>query len=352
MPIYGFIRGIEKVKFNGVIYTNVKSNGNLLIRHNCTESTLGHTYGDWVTIIEAGCSTNGLKRKTCSVCGHTADEVISPTGVHSFGEWFITTKPTCTTGGVQTRTCDCGTKQSQELDALGHSWVAATCTTPETCSTCGVIRDNALGHAWSVWEEVYPATCEASGMKKRTCSVCGEEETRNIPALGHDWSTSVEVVSPTCTESGYTIHTCIHCGTTKQDSFTDALGHNYVNGICTRCGDSNKAGIVYYGVSAVPEDYNSSFILGLENKTASNSHLKSISTRPLANEYIYYCTPTSFGDCTFSYNNFVGGFTLVIEGLTLTNAGGKTESYNIYKSNQANLGANGAITIKIEKTGG
>lgn len=351
MPIYGFIRGIEKVKFNGVIYTKVQNNGNLLIRHSCTGSGV-HTYGDWVTIIEAGCSIGGLKRKTCSVCGHTVDEVISATGVHSFGEWVITTKPTCTTSGVQTRTCDCGTTQTQMLDALDHLWEAATCTTPKTCQTCGATEGEALGHTWSAWEEVHPATCEASGMKERTCSVCGEKETRNIPALSHDWDTEVEVVEPTCTEQGYTIHTCNHCGETKQDSYTAPLGHNYVNGICTRCGCSNKAGIVYYGVSASNGDYNSSFILGLENKTASNSHLSSISTRPLENEYIYYCTPTSFGNCTFSYNNFVGGFSLIREGISLTNAGGQTENYNIYKSNQANLGVNGEITIKIEKMGG
>ena len=43
------------------------------------------------------------------------------------------------------------------------------------------------------------------------------------------------VVAPTCTAKGYTIHTCA-CGDSYVDSYTDALGHSYKNGKCTRCG--------------------------------------------------------------------------------------------------------------------
>lgn len=127
-------------------------------------------------------------------------------------------------------------------------------------------------------------------------------------------------------------------------------GHTYVDGICINCHNGQR-GVVYYGVSQIPDRYNSSFVLGLEHKEASSSHLTAISVEPLANEYIYYCVPTSFGDCTFTYNNFVGGFSLIVEGISITNAGGYTESYNIYKSNQSNLGVNGAITISIKGEG-
>ncbi|MGM9563550.1 MAG: leucine-rich repeat protein [Faecousia sp.] len=43
------------------------------------------------------------------------------------------------------------------------------------------------------------------------------------------------VTAPTCTESGFTTHTC-KCGDSYVDTYVDALGHNYVNGVCTRCG--------------------------------------------------------------------------------------------------------------------
>lgn len=207
------------------------------------------------------------------------------------------------------------------------------------------------GHTWGEWHVPHPATCEVPGMRARICTVCGEaEETEIIPAAGHDWGIDVTVVEPTCTEQGYTIYPCNNCAETHYDDYVPALGHNIVDGVCTRCGYSNKMDI-YYGVSAIPERYNSSFILGLEHQVVSSKHLESITVEPLAGEYIYYCAPTSFGDCAFAYNNFVGGFTLIIEGLALTNAGGKTEAYNIYKSNQANLGANGAITITIKEMG-
>ena len=204
-------------------------------------------------------------------------------------------------------------------------------------------------HDWSDWEDVHPNACEVDGMRERKCSRCGEIETELIKAMGHDWDTEVEVVEPTCTEDGYMLYTCNACGDTHKE-ITKALGHNLINGVCTRCGYSEKKGVVYYGISAIPETYNSAFVLGLENWMASNSHLSSISARPLANEYIYYCAPTSFGECAFMFNNFVGGFTL-IETISVTNAGGKTEAYNIYKSNQANLGVNSAITITIKGMG-
>lgn len=37
-----------------------------------------HTFGDWVVITPAAVGVSGLKRKTCSVCGKTVDEVIPP----------------------------------------------------------------------------------------------------------------------------------------------------------------------------------------------------------------------------------------------------------------------------------
>ena len=48
----------------------------------------------------------------------------------------------------------------------------------------------------------------------------------------------------TCTEGGYTTYTCANgC---DEDPYTadetDALGHNYVDGVCTRCGDEEDKG--------------------------------------------------------------------------------------------------------------
>lgn len=321
-----------------------------------------HSYGGWLITNPPTCMRFGSRERTCSICGDVEIVPIEPLD-HNYEVTKIVGQ-NCIKDGYILYTCSrCGDTYTEVIPADGvHSYsanvVAPTCTeqgyTEYICDECGdTYKDNytdALGHSWGDWEVPHPAECEAAGMRERKCIRCGEIETEIIEATGHDWDVEVEVVEPTCTDGGYTIHKCNNCSETKTDSYTDPLGHNIVNGVCTRCGHSEK-GIVYYGVSAIPERYNSAFVLGLTNKAPSNSHLNSISVTPLEDEYIYYCAPTSFGDCSFAYNNFVGGFTLIIEGLALTNAGGKTEAYNIYKSNQANLGVNGAITITIKETG-
>lgn len=46
------------------------------------------------------------------------------------------------------------------------------------------------------------------------------------------------VVAPTCTESGYTVSKCIRCHeeTGEHTNIVAPLGHEYKNGVCTRCG--------------------------------------------------------------------------------------------------------------------
>ena len=77
-------------------------------------------------------------------------------------------------------------------------------------------------HNWGEWQTVTPATCTNAGSQKRTCSLCNTSETQNIPVLEHNYSEA------TCTEP----QTCTRCGATTGT----ALGHNLVNGVCTRCG--------------------------------------------------------------------------------------------------------------------
>jgi hypothetical protein len=327
------------------------------------DDTCSHEYSGWLTTALPTCTRFGSMERTCSICGNVDIALIDPLE-HEYET--VVTEPTCLTKGYTDYICKrCGTQLRKDYtSSLGHEWdegfvrIEPTCTTNgvrrHTCTRCGdtvEVGISALRHDWGEWSHVHPAECEIDGTDSRYCKRCGEEEIQNVPATGHDWDVDVEVVEPTCTDGGYTIHTCNYCGATKRDNYTEPLGHNIVNGICTRC-DNDTRGVVYYGVAAIPERYNSAFVLGLDQKVPSNSHLTSISATPLEGEYIYYCVPTSFGDCSFAYNNFVGGFSLIIEGLALTNAGGKTESYNIYKSNQANLGANGEITISIIGTGG
>ena len=56
------------------------------------------------------------------------------------------------------------------------------------------------------------------------------------PAHVHDYE--AVVTEPTCTEGGYTTYTC-ECGESYIADEVDALGHDYVDGICTRCGEAD-----------------------------------------------------------------------------------------------------------------
>ena len=51
----------------------------------------------------------------------------------------------------------------------------------------------------------------------------------------HEHTYTETVTAPTCTEQGYTTHTC-ECGDSYVDTYVDALGHDYKDGVCTVCG--------------------------------------------------------------------------------------------------------------------
>jgi hypothetical protein len=54
--------------------------------------------------------------------------------------------------------------------------------------------------------------------------------------LSHEHDYTGEVTAPTCTEDGFTTYTCSICGDTYVGDTIPALGHDYQNGVCVRCG--------------------------------------------------------------------------------------------------------------------
>lgn len=70
-----------------------------------------------------------------------------------------------------------------EGEALGHKWKEATCTEPETCTVCKITRGTVLGHSWGDWKVVKKSTVKEGGLEERICSRCQSKETREIPRL-------------------------------------------------------------------------------------------------------------------------------------------------------------------------
>lgn len=54
------------------------------------------------------------------------------------------------------------TEPDNVCDANGHTWVAATCLAPKTCSVCGETEGEPLEHTW----------VDANYQQPKTCSVC------------------------------------------------------------------------------------------------------------------------------------------------------------------------------------
>ena len=163
----------------------------------------GHTPEE-IAAVAATCTTEGSTAGSkCSVCGEilVAPETIPALG-HSFGEWSVTKAPTATEAGTLTRTCERDGSHTEtfvlpmlsETDYTYEVTKAATCTETGT-ATYTYVKDGqnilaatvtltALGHSWGEWTVTKEPTYTEKGTESRTCSVCNETETRDIPAIG------------------------------------------------------------------------------------------------------------------------------------------------------------------------
>ena len=79
-----------------------------------------------------------------------------------------------------------------------HVWVDADCTTPKTCSLCGETEGEALGHSYGEATETVAPDCTNAGEQQSTCSVCGDVKTETVNALGHNY---VDGICSVCGEA-------------------------------------------------------------------------------------------------------------------------------------------------------
>ena len=169
---------------------------------------------------------------------------------HTHSYTAAVTAPTCTEQGYTTYTCSCGDSyKSDYKDALGHDYKNGACT------RCGA-KDPGVTppHTHDYKSVVTKPTCTERGYTEHVCSCGSSYKTDYTAALGHDYKNGLctrcgakdpsahthdykaTVTKPTCTERGYTTYTCSVCGDSYKGSYVDPLGHDYKNGTCTRCG--------------------------------------------------------------------------------------------------------------------
>ena len=176
-----------------------------------------------VEAVPATCETAGVKAHwVCSVCGKLFSDA-----------------------GGKTET----TMEKLAIPATGHAygtpvWKWNDDFTASATFTCGNDASHVKTVNAAVTNEVTTAaTCEADGVRTYTAKVTFEGEdhtdtkTEVIPATSHD-TELVGAKDATCTEDGYTgDEVCKVCGVTvKQGEVIPALGHDYKDGKCSRCG--------------------------------------------------------------------------------------------------------------------
>ena len=203
---------------------------------------------------------------------------------HEFGDWSGS-HADCTHDGKLTRSCSiCGETETIKEPALGHDYKSEITTEPTatkegirtfTCSRCGDTYTETIPATGTKHEHSYTSkvtiepTCLEAGEKTYTCS-CGDTYTETIEPLGHDMVNGVcsrcgfsippvpehthiyteSGTTATCIEAGITTYTC-SCGDFHTEK-TPAFGHNMVNGVCTRCGYKQSQATPIATPTAVP----------------------------------------------------------------------------------------------------
>ena len=233
---------------------------------------------------EATCKADGVRTYTAKVTFEDkeyTDTKTEPVPAKGHTLTAVEAVPaTCETAGTSAHwKCDvCGklfsdaggktetTLEKLTIPATGHAygepvWKWNDDFTASATFTCG----NDASHVKNVTAEVTsavttPATCKADGVRTYTAKVTfeGKEytdtKTETLPATSHD-TELVGAKDATCTEDGYTgDEVCKVCGVTvKQGEVLPALGHDYKDGKCSRCGAEEPTTPVEPGKPQQPE---------------------------------------------------------------------------------------------------
>ena len=178
-------------------------------------TTTGAHTAEIVTVLRpATCSATGVGKAVCKYCKTSMGYVVIPMAAHTYDD--------------------------------ANSYVTEDQYLKVKCEVCGAeitlqdLNPCRNGHTWDEGEVTTEPTCTEKGVKTFTCTVkgCGATRTEDVEATGHDWQVVRDTEKKaTCTEGGSCEYICSKCFDTKTET-TDPLGHDYVDGVCTRCGES------------------------------------------------------------------------------------------------------------------
>jgi hypothetical protein len=129
--------------------------------------------------------------------------------------------------------------------------------------------------------------------------------------------------------------------TTKTFTLSASDGQN----TCSKSISISFRNKTYWGSAAIPDDYDSSFILELSKNQFATSKTGKYEMTVGAGEYGFITFPSSFGKLL---SVWIGGFEVTVEdcgSISFTNASGGVVTYSIYRTGKSGLGT---ITMEVK----
>ena len=226
-----------------------------------TAKAQGHDFKDFETYkddprnVEPTCDKEGFAVVKCTRCEET--KLVSlggGTGKHVWDNG-VDVKPTCTEDEHTLFTCkECGATKTEEipaefapLPALGHDYTkvikghAATCKDEGLsdglmCSRCDSVKEaqkvlpvDPSAHKYGEEVVLRDADCNKSGIKRETCTLCGDSRYGVIPAGNHVEGEILPdtFVEATCGKAGGYDYICAKCGATVHKDVPATGEHKY-----------------------------------------------------------------------------------------------------------------------------
>lgn len=254
-----------------------------------------------------------------------------PVHTCEFGEWSEVLAPTCTTPGQARRTCVCGLCEEHEVASFGHNYVDGI------CSRCGEADPDYIppcSHSNTRSETTLAETCTSTGSRDTYCEDCGEFlRTETIPK--HEHTTYYVTTSvATCTSGGTKKQYCEECGQLLDTLTTSALGHDHINGICSRCGMNDPS---VYALTVSMQSTSKGYYM-FTNSVSQTTEAKLIwqsgagTSNMIASSVVYFtATFTRNGSSmTLGDSKSLNGYTSPISNTISTTAMSMSSSYSSF----------------------
>ena len=271
------------LKIRTKIYKYVTAKGEIIIEGKnavivdfYTEECKHENYVS-IEYVSATCIEDGYERFMCTSCDYMWDVIKEPAYGHNFidgectycgesdgtvtecqhekVEKIVMTEPTCNISGMLEYRCyECGISWTEHLPPVDHSFVDGKCIYCGESDGSGVTEE--CTHENADYLMTIAPTCTMTGKREKSCPNCGAVTVEIIPALGHNFSNGkcvncgesdgsvtecqhekvekIVMMAPTCNMVGACEYRCYDCGISWMESLP-LVEHDFVDGKCVWC---------------------------------------------------------------------------------------------------------------------